>query len=53
MDAKALGVIQLIGAVIAGYFGIQNKDWGVLALAIVVLIMAHHHFTEKPAKRKR
>jgi len=44
---KVLGGIQLVGAVIAGFLGWQNQDWGVLVLAIVFLATAFHHLTEK------
>ncbi len=47
MDAKTLGWIQLIGALVAGWFGWQAGRWDSLVLALVFLIMAYHHLTEK------
>lgn len=47
MNPKTLGAIQLIGGLVAGWFGWQNSDWGVLTVAIVLLLMAMHHFMEK------
>ena len=53
MDSKTIGIVQFFGAVIAGYFGWQSSDWGVLVLALVFLIMSAHHFTEENKKRRR
>ena len=47
INTKTLGVVQLIGALVAGYFGWMNTNWGVLVLAIVILVMGIHHLTSK------
>ncbi len=47
MKPITLAWVQLIGALLAGWFGWQGKDWGVLVLALVLVIMAVHHFMEK------
>jgi len=44
---RTLAIIQLIGALIAGYFGYSDGNWGIVVLALVFLIMAVHHFQEK------
>lgn len=46
MDSKTLGVVQLLGALISGYFGYTDGNWGVVVIAVVLLVMAVNHFTE-------
>jgi hypothetical protein len=53
IDAKTLGIVQLIGAVVAGYLGWQDASWGVLILAIVLLVTAGHHLTEETKKHPK
>ena len=50
MNPKTLGVIQLIGAIIAGYLGYAAGDWAALILAILFLITSFHHLSEKRKK---
>ncbi|MBW2970440.1 hypothetical protein KY309_02000 [Candidatus Woesearchaeota archaeon] len=45
MQPKVLGGIQVIGGLIAGYFG--WGDWAIVVLALLFIIMGIHHFTEK------
>ena len=47
MEPKILGIIQLVGALIAGWFGWQAKRWDTLVLALVFIVMAIHRFMEK------
>jgi len=47
MSPKTLGIVQLIGAIVAGYFGWQSSNWGILALTAVFLVTAVHHLTEE------
>jgi len=47
MEHQWMGWVQLIGSLIAGYFGYQDSNWGVLTLALVLLITSVHHFTSK------
>lgn len=51
MDPKTLGWIQLIGAIVAGWFGWQAQDWGVVILALVFLLMSFHHLGAGKKKR--
>jgi len=44
---KVLGAIQSICAIVAGYFGWQTKSWGLLILALALIITAIHHLTEE------
>ncbi|MBU0460611.1 MAG: hypothetical protein KJ597_00530 [Nanoarchaeota archaeon] len=44
---KVLGLIQFAGGILAGVLGWLNKDWAVVILAVVILIMGVHHLTEK------
>jgi len=46
MNAKLLGGVQLVGALIAGWFAWQGARWDSLVLALVFLIMSIHHFQE-------
>jgi len=50
LDAKILGGIQLIGALVAGYLSWQVREWSVLILALLFLITAVHHLAEKKHK---
>jgi len=47
VETKVLGAVQAAGGIVGAYFGWQNQDWGVLAIAIVLIVMAVHHLTEK------
>jgi len=47
LEPKTLGWIQLIGALLAGWFGWQGQRWDSVVLAVVFLIMAYHHLTER------
>ncbi|MFC1685537.1 hypothetical protein ACFLZZ_00780 [Nanoarchaeota archaeon] len=47
IEYKTMGWLQLIGAVVAGFFGYQDSNWGVLTLAIVLLLTSIHHLTTK------
>jgi hypothetical protein len=47
MDSKVLGGIQLVGALIAGWVGFQAQRWDSLVLALLFLVTAIHHLTEK------
>ena len=51
MDPKTQGWIQLIGGLIAGWFGWQAQDYGVLVLAVVALVMSAHHLGGKKGRR--
>jgi len=46
MESKTLGVIQLIGALLSGYLGYTDGNWGVVVIAVVLLVMSVHHLTE-------
>jgi len=45
LTGKQLAWVQLIGGLVAGWLGYQNNDWGVVVLAVVMLIISLHHFT--------
>lgn len=45
MNAKTLGTIQLLGGLYALWQGWGS--WATVALAVVIIIMAFHHFMEK------
>ncbi len=46
MNAKTLGWIQIVGALIGGWFGWQEMDWGALTFALLFLLMGIHHLKE-------
>ena len=45
IDAKTLGWIKIVGAVVAGWLGWRAvpSDWGVVVLALVILIAGLSH----------
>lgn len=45
VSAKTLGAVQLIGGLLALWLG--WGDWAVVVLALVLVVMAVHHFMEK------
>jgi len=47
IDSKMMGWIQVVGAIVSGWFGYQSLDYGVLVLAVVVLTMGVHHLYKK------
>lgn len=47
LKAKQLGWIQLLGALVAGWFGWQAQRWDSVVLAAVFLVMSYHHLTER------
>ena len=49
-DAKTLGWIQIVGALISGYIAYMNEGWEVVILALLFLITGIHHVMEKKKK---
>jgi len=47
MDRKNLALVQLVGALIAGYLAYQVQRWDTVVLAVVFLIMAHGNYSGK------
>lgn len=47
LKSKQLAWLQLIGGVIAGWFAFQEMDYAAMIFAVLFLLMALHHFTEK------
>ncbi len=48
MEAKILGAVQLIGAIIAVILAYMNMSfWSVIVFALIFVITAIHHFTEE------
>lgn len=48
MDRKTIGAVHLVGGLVAGWFGWQAQDWGVLTIALVMVVVSLHHFGKKP-----
>jgi hypothetical protein len=47
MEPKVLGTIQIVGAVVAGWIGLQAQRWDSLVLALLFAITGIHHLMEK------
>lgn len=47
MEAKILGAVQLIGAILAVILAYMNMSfWAVIVFALIFVITGIHHFTE-------